>query len=334
MSNTVVHLSDVQTRPKFLNVWERYRHTSAHWLVECVAEFLGVFFYSYAGISSQLGFIIGSILKIDGISSILQFGFAYAFGIVFALGICSSTSGGHFNPAISVAFIIFKGFPPLKALRYIIAQLLGAYVACLLIYVQWHDLIKESEAALATAGVLESTLFTPNGPAGAFGLYTLPGLNLGRVFLNEFVTDVFLAIIIWGSIDPTNILIPPQAAPWVIGVAYAVAVWGFGVTALAANPARDIGGRLAALTIWGREAAGGRYAAIAALTAFPATILGILIHEMFLTDYSRVIPSAQREFIEVHHLHAHGPAGAATKAGGRNSLTSSDDKVEVEQSKV
>lgn len=72
--------------------------------------------------------------------------------------------------------------------RYIIAQILGAYVACLLIYTQWHDLIKESEAALASVGMLESTLFTPNGPAGAFGLYTLPGLNLGRVFLNEFVT--------------------------------------------------------------------------------------------------------------------------------------------------
>jgi glycerol uptake facilitator-like aquaporin len=270
---------------------------------------MGVFFYTYAGVASQLAYIVGTILNIAGLGSVLQFGFAYAFGIVFALSICSSTSGGHFNPPISVAMVLLKGFPPLKAVRYIIAQILGAYVACLLIYTQWHDLIVECEAALQLAGKLESTLFTPSGPAGAFGLYVTPGLNLGRVFLNEFVTDTFLAMIIWGCIDPTNILVPPQAAPFVIGVAYAVAVWGFGITALAANPARDLGGRFAALTIWGMEAAGGRYAAIAALTAFPATLFGIILHEIFLTDYARVMPSAQREFMEVHHMHAHGPGG-------------------------
>ncbi|KAE9407547.1 putative aquaporin 2 [Gymnopus androsaceus JB14] len=327
MSANVVHLSDVQTRPKIFTIWERHRHTSAHWLVECFAEFMGVFFYVYAGIGSQIAYIVGNILKIEGLGSVLQFGFAYAFGIVFALGICSSTSGGHFNPPISVAMVIFKGFPPLKAVRYIIAQILGAYVACLLIYTQWHDLIKESELALASVGMLESTLFTPSGPAGGFALSVTPGLNLGRVFLNEFVTDTFLAMVIWGSIDPTNILIPPQAAPFVIGTAYAVAVWGFGITGLAANPARDIGGRLAALTIWGTDAAGGRYAAIAALTAFPATFFGILLHEFFLTDYARVLPSAQREFMEVHHLHAHGPAGG--HAGGGTSV-SSNEKVDIE----
>jgi hypothetical protein len=31
--------------------------------------------------------------------------------------------------------------------------------------------------------------------------------------------DVFLGLAIWGSIDPTNILIPPAAAPWVISFA-------------------------------------------------------------------------------------------------------------------
>ena len=32
--------------------------------------------------------------------------------------ICSSTSGGHFNPAVTISFVLFKKFPPLKALRY------------------------------------------------------------------------------------------------------------------------------------------------------------------------------------------------------------------------
>ena len=42
------------------------------------------------------------------------------------------------------------------------------------------------EAALEEAGQLAAINFTPHGPAGIFGLYTLPGANLGFVLANEF----------------------------------------------------------------------------------------------------------------------------------------------------
>jgi glycerol uptake facilitator-like aquaporin len=73
--------------------------------------------------------------------------------------------------------------------RYIIAQLLGGYIACLLIYVQYKTLIVEADLALSTAGplVYAGTFYTPNGPGGIFALSLLPGANLGRAFLNEFV---------------------------------------------------------------------------------------------------------------------------------------------------
>ena len=56
---------------------------------------------------------------------------------------------------------------------------------------------------------------------------------------------------------------------------------------MALNTARDVGGRLANLTIYGMKAAGGKYAAIAALTNIPATIIAVLIYEFFLTDPDR-----------------------------------------------
>ncbi len=67
-----LHISDIQKRPGFLVAWERHRHGSAHWFVECVAEFVsalsldrlslhcspivvslkvGVFFYVFMGAS-------------------------------------------------------------------------------------------------------------------------------------------------------------------------------------------------------------------------------------------------------------------------------------------
>lgn len=73
-------------------------------------------------------------------------------------------------------------------LRYIAVQIAGAYVACLLIWIEWKELIDVAEGVLAAAGTLDATLFTPNGPAGCFALYLLPGQTLPRAFVAEFVT--------------------------------------------------------------------------------------------------------------------------------------------------
>jgi glycerol uptake facilitator-like aquaporin len=48
---------------------------------------------------------------------LLQIGLAYAFGVLLSIVICAPTSGGHFNPCVTISFVVFKGFPPLKAIR-------------------------------------------------------------------------------------------------------------------------------------------------------------------------------------------------------------------------
>ena len=88
---------------------------------------------------------------------------------------------------MTIVATIFKGFPPLKAVRYVIAQILGVFVACFVIYVQYHDEIKAVTHALEAEGVLEAVNFTPQGIAGCFALYAPVGSSLGYVFFNEFV---------------------------------------------------------------------------------------------------------------------------------------------------
>lgn len=172
-------------------------------------------------------------------SALLGIGLGYAFGILLALSICSATSGGHFNPCISIAQVVFRGFPLMKAARFIVFQVLGGYIACLLVYAQWRDLIHAAEAALTAAGRLEAVQFSSSGTGGILALYAPPGAHLGLTWVNEFVTvsicardkplrnrridgmaqDFVLALAIWACIDPTNVLVPPQAAPWVISFA-------------------------------------------------------------------------------------------------------------------
>ena len=66
-----------------------------------------------------------------------------------------------------------------------------------------------------------------------------------------------------------------------------VVLWGFAPIGISANAARDLGGRFAALTLFGSEASGGSYAAIAALTNIPAILLAGVAHELVFTDSSR-----------------------------------------------
>ncbi|KAI0768698.1 aquaporin-like protein [Trametes elegans] len=298
-----VHLADIKPRSNAFIAWERRRHRQAHWLVECIAEFMGVFFYVYAGVGSTASFLLSSVAQMNGLGSVFQIGTAYAFGILFAIVVCAPTSGGHFNPAVTIAFTLLKRVTPRKALRYIVAQILGAYVACLLVYVQWHDLLMEATELLEAAGKLDAVMFTPNGPAGVFALYAPPGESLGRIFLNEFVSDFFIGLVIWACLDPTNFSAPPAAGPWIISFSYAVIVWGYSPVGVATNAARDVGCRLMALTIWGTAAGGGSYAAIAALTNIPATLLAVAFYEFILADSSRVVTPGHVDFLAGHIAH-------------------------------
>ena len=66
-----------------------------------------------------------------------------------------------------------------------------------------------------------------------------------------------------------------------------VVIWGFAPVGVAANAARDLGGRFAALTLFGPAASGGNYAALAALTNIPAILLAGLFYELVFADSSR-----------------------------------------------
>ncbi|KAI0661138.1 aquaporin-like protein [Cubamyces menziesii] len=315
-----VHLADIKPRSNAYIAWEHRRHRQAHWLVECAAEFMGVFFYVFAGVGSTASFILSGTAQLNGLGSLFQIGTAYAFGILFAIVVCAPTSGGHFNPAMTIAHLIFKRVTPAKALRYIVAQVLGAYVACLLVYVQWRDLIMEVIEILEAAGKLDAVMFTANGPAGIFAIYATPGVSLGRIFLNEFVCDFLIGLVIWACLDPTNFSAPPAAGPWIISFAYAVVVWGYSPVTVATNAARDVGARLMALTIWGMPAGGGSYAAIAALTNIPATLLAVAFYEFVLADSSRVVTPIHADFLAGHLAHEEHSQGVIREASASPNL--------------
>src|SRR3954454_19768332 len=88
-----------------------------------VAEAIGVFALSFIGIMAIHEFKDAMPLGLVGV--------ALAHGLILAImiSIFGATSGGHFNPAVTVGLLVggkIKGGP---AVAYIVAQVLGGFLA-------------------------------------------------------------------------------------------------------------------------------------------------------------------------------------------------------------
>jgi glycerol uptake facilitator protein len=101
------------------------------------------------GIAAYLAELIGTLLLVFFITSVIalflstgassSFGTDFAviglvhafllFGLIVMFGV---VSGGHFNPAVTLAAAVLKRIPPLDAVIYMLAQLSGAVLGALL----------------------------------------------------------------------------------------------------------------------------------------------------------------------------------------------------------
>jgi len=175
-----------------------FEHKRPRWLREMMAEATGVFIYVYPGLASTAAFLLNGTEPQFG--SMFQIGWAYAIGIAFAIITCAATSGGHFNPAITLCFAYWQGFPWRKVPYYIFAQIFGAFMAGLVLMGQYHEQISAFAANSIAEG--KGTVYN-GGPASI--LCTFPGENqnnMGYLILIELFVDSFLVCCnAGGSVD-------------------------------------------------------------------------------------------------------------------------------------
>lgn len=138
-----------------------------------MAEATGVFFYVFPGIAAIAGFTINatSPLGIAAFGSIFQIGWAFGIGIAFAIITCASTSGGHFNPAVTICFWLWQGFPLRKVPHYIFSQIFGAFIAGLLMVGMYWPEIQAFKAESLAAG---KGLVYNGGPASVLCTFPNP----------------------------------------------------------------------------------------------------------------------------------------------------------------
>ncbi|KAF1978937.1 aquaporin-like protein [Bimuria novae-zelandiae CBS 107.79] len=276
-----------------------FEHARPRWLREMMAEATGVFFYVYPGVASTAAFLLNGTESQFG--SLFMIGWAFALGIAFAIITCAPTSGGHFNPAITICFAFWQGFPWKKVPYYIFSQIFGAFIAGLVVMGQYH----EQMTAFAAKSIAEGKGTVYNGGPASL-LCSFPGAtqnNLGYLFLIEFFVDSFIGIVIWATLDPANPFISPASAPFVIGMAYANMVWGFANITISTNLARDLGTRIVAAIFYGGESFSYKnYSWIAILVNVPATFFATCYYEFLMRDSLKKIGAG-------HAVHAGGEEG-------------------------
>jgi glycerol uptake facilitator protein len=152
----------------------------------------------------------------------LGWGMAVAIAVYVAL-----ISGAHINPAVTVGLASVGAFPWAQVPGYIIAQLLGAFVGAVLVWITYYDHWKETDDPVLKLGVFS----------------TIPQI---RNTVPNFVTEVIgTAMLLFGVLA---IVTNAQAALVPLSVGFLVLAIGLslgGPTGYAINPARDLGPRIA-----------------------------------------------------------------------------------------
>ena len=88
-----------------------------------LAELLGTFLFFAIGLASvQTVLALGD----DRAPLMVVVPLGFGFGLVAAIFTFGHISGGHFNPAVSVAMVVDRRMPAMVAAGYIVAQVIGA----------------------------------------------------------------------------------------------------------------------------------------------------------------------------------------------------------------
>lgn len=182
-------------------------------LRRAVAEFVGTFTLLFAGVSS---------IAVGG--NLTTIAFAHGLAIAVMVSAVGHISGGHFNPAITFAFLITRRMAPLLALVYWVTQFAAAIAGVLMVKVIFPDQL------------------TDRVKLGAPGVANVIGSGAG--FAMEAVLTFFLVFVVFATAaDPRGTF--KSIAGLAIGLTITMDILAGGaLTGAAMNPARAFGPEL------------------------------------------------------------------------------------------
>ena len=198
-------------------------------LAETLGTFLLVLFGDGAIAQVVLGGKSGSAIFGDFQSIAFGYGFALIIGILASGGV----SGGHLNPAVTLAMAVIKKCKWIQVPVYMAGQYFGAFLASAVLYGVYAEAIQVAEK---NSGNLTSATY------GIFASYPNGEINPGGVTLafDQILGTALLLVIICSVTDSRNMNVISGLVPLLIGFGLLAIHLSFGLNAgCAINPARD-----------------------------------------------------------------------------------------------
>ncbi len=221
-----------------------------------IGEFAGTFLLVFFGCGS-----ICTAITTGAQVGIFQVAIVWGMGLATAIYLASALSGAHLNPAVTAGLAVWAGFPKGRALKYVAAQMLGAFVAAAVLYFLYGNAIASFEklsriyrgAPGSEASAMMFTGFFPNPGGRPLLLETRALMSPSAAFGVELIGAAILVLVIMGSTDEQNQGRPQILTAATIGLTYTSLISLFAPLTLACfNPARDLAPRIfTALAGWG-----------------------------------------------------------------------------------
>jgi glycerol uptake facilitator protein len=206
---------------------------------ELLAEAIGTMLLIILGDGVVAGVLLAKSKAQDSGWIVITAG--WAFGVVIAVYAVGRISGAHINPAVTIGLASIGEFPLAMVIPYVIAQMIGAFVGGVIVFLAYLPHWRETEDPALKLGVFCTGPAIRNTPANivceVIGTFVLVYgvLALVTTFGPEVITDQALQVAFSTGI-----------VPLLVGLL----VWGIGLslggpTGYAINPARDLGPRIA-----------------------------------------------------------------------------------------
>ncbi|KIL65331.1 hypothetical protein M378DRAFT_538144 [Amanita muscaria Koide BX008] len=216
------------------NGWSGFRTT----IREPFAEFLGTTILTLIGLGVNCQSALSSNTQVasapKGDWATVSLG--WSAGAALGFWVASGISGGHINPAVTLALATFRGFPWKRVPAYIIAQLLGGIAGGALVYANYIQAID-----IVEGGRTIRTLNT----ASLFAIYPLEYMTGFSAFFSEMLCTSILMIGILAMLDKENAGPPKGLAPLVVFITVMAISMALGMqTGFGMNPAHDLGPRI------------------------------------------------------------------------------------------
>jgi glycerol uptake facilitator protein len=233
-------------------------------LARCFAEVLGTFLLVFFGCGAvHVAILTGNLV------GLWQVAIVWGVAIMLAIYVVGGISGAHINPAVTIALASWGRFRWPDVLPYILAQVLGAFLAAAILFTLYGPFLAEKEQEKHVVRGEEGSEIT----AMCYGEYfPNPGRLSSATYnrlehdqLNDLVTEpiaflaevlgtMILALAVFALTDERNSAAPlGRMAPVFIGLTVAALIAVIApLTQACFNPARDFGPRLfAAMAGWG-----------------------------------------------------------------------------------